>query len=79
LTENSTGNAGAQQKVVSIFLAGQGDRKEGVQEHLNDYLSLGWRVKQLETLNALGVGATRPAGSNRESWGGWIIVLLEKA
>jgi hypothetical protein len=67
-----------EQKLISIFLTGYQGEKVAVQEHLNEYLAKGWKVKQMESLGAAGIGGEHSHGWSRETWGGWLIVLLER-
>lgn len=73
-----------QQKLVTIFLSIHGtyDKTKGrnkkkkahglVEEHLNDYLQVGWRIKQITALG----GGGRGEGYD-DFVGGWVVVLLE--
>jgi hypothetical protein len=54
-----------EQKVVSILLSRVNNRGKSPEEHFGNYLSEGWKVKQLTSLATGGED-------------GWIIVLLER-
>jgi hypothetical protein len=55
-----------EQKVVSILLSSSENRGKSTEEHFANYLSEGWKVKQLTSLATGGAD-------------GWIIVLLERS
>jgi hypothetical protein len=63
--EAVVGRGQMEQKIVSILLCSSRNREKAPEEHFGNYLSEGWKVKQLTSL------AT--GGSD-----GWIIVLLER-
>jgi hypothetical protein len=65
----------ARQKLVTVFFnetLERPTRKEAIQEHLESYLSTGWRVLQIHPGHPAGAGGV--AGMN-----GWFVVLLELA
>lgn len=64
-----------QQKLITVFFNETLERpmrKEAVQEHLQSYLSKGWRITQIHPGHSAGMGGS--AGMN-----GWLAVLLEMA
>lgn len=75
-TEGLLAKEDREQKLVSIFLTGYHGMAGDVQEHLKEYLAEGWKVKQMEPPSVSAIAGSH-AGS-RESWGGWLIVLLER-
>jgi len=65
------------QKLVTVYLrdvndAGTCHIDGKVQEHLQDLLAEGWRIKQLTTLSG-------NRGGETEVSTGWIVLLLERS
>jgi len=64
------------QKLITIYLKdidGCGDFIDSgeTQEHIGDYLSDGWIIKNLTTLSGNGGGETEVSA-------GWVVVVIEK-
>ncbi len=72
----------AMEKVLTIYLDREGYRIKGtrapdqshgvVQEHLDEYMKTGWRVKMITGAGGAGSGNVAGAGC------GWVVVVLEK-
>lgn len=65
------------QKLVSLFFSDFG--LQSPTEHLNEFLTAGWIVKQMTPVGSGTGGADTDSSCKKHHVKGWVLVLLEKS